>query len=237
MNQETRILAIDPFSTGFGWVVLEGPDRLIDWGHAYTKEGMGSGPTARIAEMMDFYEPEVLVLEDPTGEGSRRGRYAKRIIAAAARYADRWGAKVQHYSRGQIRMAFEAEDAFTKEEIAAAIAARFPELHPQLPPHRKIWMSEDHRMAIFDAASLALTALRVRQRVKSKTQSRSLSRAVVVPLRDKERPRANPWPSCHWRASAKSSTLTSSRSKTWVSSKTSLPRIPRTHSITRTTCF
>ena len=150
---------------------LKGPDRLIDWGHAYTKEGTGPGPIARIADMMEFYEPEVLVLEDPRGEGSRRGRYARRIIKAAARYAEGWGARVKHYSRGQIRAAFEAEDAFTKEEIATAIAVRFPELKPQLPPHRKVWMSEDHRMAIFDAASLALTSMRVRQRASKKASS------------------------------------------------------------------
>jgi hypothetical protein len=32
-----------------------------------------------------------------------------------------------------------------------------PELAPYRPPRRKLWMSEDDRMAIFDAAALAAT--------------------------------------------------------------------------------
>jgi hypothetical protein len=45
-----------------------------------------------------------------------------------------------------------------KNEIARFIAARFPELARSLPPERKPWMSEDSRMAIFDAAALAFAS-------------------------------------------------------------------------------
>jgi hypothetical protein len=43
-----------------------------------------------------------------------------------------------------------------KAQMARAIAARFLELTRYLPPERKPWMSEDPRMAIFDAAAFAL---------------------------------------------------------------------------------
>jgi hypothetical protein len=46
--------------------------------------------------------------------------------------------------------------ASSKQEIAAAIANRFPELAPRLPRFRKPWMSEDYRMSIFDAVALGL---------------------------------------------------------------------------------
>ena len=36
---------------------------------------------------------------------------------------------------------------------------QFPELAPRLPRFRKLWMSEDERMSIFDALSLALALL------------------------------------------------------------------------------
>ena len=39
----------------------------------------------------------------------------------------------------------------------AAIARDFPELEPRLPPVRKIWISEDARMNIFDAVALGMT--------------------------------------------------------------------------------
>ena len=45
-----------------------------------------------------------------------------------------------------------------KNEIARFIAARFPELARSLPPERKPWMSEDSRMAIFDAAAFAFAS-------------------------------------------------------------------------------
>ena len=44
-----------------------------------------------------------------------------------------------------------------KREIAQSIAREFPELEPRLPPVRRIWMSEDARMNIFDAVALGMT--------------------------------------------------------------------------------
>jgi hypothetical protein len=38
------------------------------------------------------------------------------------------------------------------------IATRFPQLARSVPPERKPWMSEDSRMAIFDAAAFALAS-------------------------------------------------------------------------------
>jgi hypothetical protein len=47
-------------------------------------------------------------------------------------------------------------NASTKHQIVSDVAHQFPELARQLPPARKPWMSEDERMAIFDAAALAV---------------------------------------------------------------------------------
>jgi hypothetical protein len=43
-----------------------------------------------------------------------------------------------------------------KDQMARFLAQRFPELVRYVPPERKPWMSEDERMAIFDAVSFAL---------------------------------------------------------------------------------
>ena len=42
-------------------------------------------------------------------------------------------------------------------QIAEAIARSYPELKPHLPTARKLWMSENLRMSIFDATALVLT--------------------------------------------------------------------------------
>ena len=44
--------------------------------------------------------------------------------------------------------------------IAETIAKHIPAFDRYLPPPRKPWMSEDPRMAVFDAVALALTFLR-----------------------------------------------------------------------------
>lgn len=36
-TKDIRVLAIDPSTRGFGFAVLEGPNRLIDWGVKETK--------------------------------------------------------------------------------------------------------------------------------------------------------------------------------------------------------
>jgi hypothetical protein len=37
MTREIRVVAIDPATRGFGFAVLEGANRLIDWGVKETK--------------------------------------------------------------------------------------------------------------------------------------------------------------------------------------------------------
>jgi glucan phosphorylase len=59
------------------------------------------------------------------------------------------------FSRGVVRNAF-AGNARNKYTIASTLAQRFPELAAKLPPKRKIWLCEDYRMSIFDAAALGV---------------------------------------------------------------------------------
>jgi hypothetical protein len=65
--------------------------------------------------------------------------------------------ELQMVSWDDVRAVFQTCGVKTKEEIAAAIARRFPELLP-LPRHRKPWMSEDYRMNIFDAVAIGLVS-------------------------------------------------------------------------------
>jgi hypothetical protein len=60
-----------------------------------------------------------------------------------------------------VRQLFGELGAVNKYRMACVIADRFPELASRLPPERKPWMAEDARMGIFDAASFALTVLRL----------------------------------------------------------------------------
>ncbi len=61
------------------------------------------------------------------------------------------------YSKRRVKETFREAGAITRHEIAQAIAAHVPALSHRMPGMRKLWQSEDHRLAIFDAAALALT--------------------------------------------------------------------------------
>jgi hypothetical protein len=98
-----------------------------------------------------------MILEKTGAPGSRRGGRARLFIAAAENMAVWQQMAVRRIPQSQVRKVFKAFGAQTKHEIACVIAMHLPEIAIRLPRRRKPWMSEDYRMAIFDAAALALT--------------------------------------------------------------------------------
>lgn len=147
-----RVLAIDPTSKGFAYVVLEGRDFLIDWGARHVAHE--SCFRTKIGVLCDRYAPNFMVLE---GElGSRRGKRARaRIVAAGQEAAARTMATVK-VSQGQVRQELKTT---TKWQVAKMVAHQFPELKSRLPKPRRLWMTEDDRMNVFDALSFALSVL------------------------------------------------------------------------------
>jgi Holliday junction resolvasome RuvABC endonuclease subunit len=155
-EDEQRVLAIDPTSKGFGFAVLEGPVFLADWGNKDAGRADSILALRHLGGLLDHYRPDVVVVEDVTKEGSRRRARVREMIGSIESIAAGRGILLARVSRHQVRVAF-GGPCVTKQQIATAIADHFPELVPRLPPRRKAWMSEDERMAIFDAVSFALT--------------------------------------------------------------------------------
>jgi Holliday junction resolvasome RuvABC endonuclease subunit len=156
-SKEKRILAIDPTTKGFGFAVMEGPERLIDWGVKEAKKRKNERCLELVADLIDQYQPDVIVMEDFAAKGSRRCRRIQNLICLIAKLGTAKKIKVRFISRAKVRRAFSESGAATKHQIATIITQRLPELAPRLPPYRKCWMSEDYRMSIFDAVSFALT--------------------------------------------------------------------------------
>jgi hypothetical protein len=157
-SQETmRVLAISPTNSGFGFVVFEGAERVIDWGLKTTRIRTAVRCTELAAELLERYTPDAVVVEDLTGKSSRRGPRARELLAGVVRLSSQSGIDTVRISRSAVKEAFVELSSTTKYEIASTIATQLPELAPWLPKPRKPWMSEDCRMGIFDAAALALT--------------------------------------------------------------------------------
>ncbi len=59
-----RVLAIDPTTKGFGFAVMEGPEKLIDWGVKGVRGSKNSECLRLISGLIDQYQPDVIVVED-----------------------------------------------------------------------------------------------------------------------------------------------------------------------------
>ena len=152
------VLAIYLSSRGFAFVLFEGPLSPFDWGvHATQGPRKNASCLRRIESILTTYEPDALVTQDTTSSGTRRTDRVQRLNLSIAETADSCGVPTYAYSRLHVRDCFGSLPIVTKQSIAEAIAKSIPAFERYLPPQRKPWMSEHARMALFDAAALALT--------------------------------------------------------------------------------
>ncbi len=163
MNDQPRhrlVLAVYLSTQGFAFVLFEGPLAPFDWGvHGPPPQGVDRNLWClrRIAQIMRETTPEVLVLQEMSHSAIRRTSRIRRLNETLGEMGDRLGIPVFAYSREQVRAFFMQRGIVTKDAIAEAIAKHIPALARYQPPRRKPWMSEDRRMALFDAAALAFT--------------------------------------------------------------------------------
>jgi len=150
-----RVLAIDPTSRGFGFFVLESPTSPVDWGVKVIRQKKEAKALETVSGLINHYRPEIIVIEDY--RGSRRCERIQGFLNGVGRLAKTEGLKCRRIAVSYVKRIFRTFNATTKHEIAHVVAQQLPEIAPRLPRYRKPWMSEDYRMAIFDAAALALT--------------------------------------------------------------------------------
>ena len=157
MNTKThpdRVLAIATTNHGVAFVVFESMLSPFDWG---TVRISGPGKNAKALQRLEIIvkhcHPEAIIVMDSA-------RHCTRIRAlnlAIRHLAETAQLDVHIYDRAAIRRCFAPAGARTRVEIAHAIARMIPAFSHRLPPVRKLWMSEDMRQSLFDAAALGLT--------------------------------------------------------------------------------
>jgi len=156
LSDGRSIVAIDPTARGIAFVFFENGE-VMDWGERLrTRDEKNE---LRIVDrLIDGCAADVLVLEDPDAEMSKRRMRVTALLRTIAQHARRRGIAVIAVERDDVRQAWLARGIANKEAVAAVIAERFPELSPIVPAKRKAGYTEDPRANIFDAASLALHA-------------------------------------------------------------------------------
>lgn len=149
------LCAIYPTAYGYGYVYMENPRTLIDYGSVRVSPINNRRMLKRIKKTFSFIKPEVVILLNPEGLSSRTGYRIRKLVDRIKELCTEEKMNVYFISRDQIRDVFEQFGAKTKYEISKVLVSEFTELDSKLPTKRTAWDAEDRRMAIFDALSLA----------------------------------------------------------------------------------
>src|SRR5712692_1650169 len=103
---EKRVLSIDPTHRGFGYVVLEGSDRLIDWGVRYVQGQKNKASIAATGELISHYRPQIIVLEDVAAKGCRRRKRVRELVEVLDRYGRERGLTVRTIAQTKVKTTF-----------------------------------------------------------------------------------------------------------------------------------
>src|SRR5689334_12366068 len=109
MNQsdlEVCVLAIHPNYEGFGFVVFESGEALIDWGFKTTNHSRNIQCMKLIEDLIERHGPDVIVIEDLTAKTARRGLRVRTLLGTISRLAARREIQCRRVSRTTVREAF-----------------------------------------------------------------------------------------------------------------------------------
>lgn len=148
------LLSIYPNNRGFGYALMEDPQKLLDYGIVTIRPLCNGRILKRIEKLLDYYKPTLVVTQDYKCTHARYGKRNKALIEAIVELAQRKNLDIHSYTRIQIRDVFEQFEARTKHEISRKIAEWLPEVAYRTPKLRKLWYPEDYNMVLFDALSL-----------------------------------------------------------------------------------
>jgi len=159
MHVVGRIIALEIRASKFGFAVLEGRERLLDWGvrtFGEDVESFESTLSDRLGTLLTFYDPTVVVIRDREPQSAADGKKIRTIIGAIKQVIKPGSTKLHVFTTSQIRDRFALSGNTTKHDIAKSLAERFEELSFKLPNKRKAYQSEAPVMLVFDALATAV---------------------------------------------------------------------------------
>src|SRR5437879_2155235 len=142
-NQK-RVLALDVRPRSFGYVVFEGPTLLLDWGVQSFRHGRNAVRIplgTKIAALLEDFQPSVVVAKEPPSRKKVNRARTRKVLEVVRHKASLRGIRARVLRRRAASKLFGGEERLTKHQIATALAERFAELAPILPPKRKPWQS------------------------------------------------------------------------------------------------
>lgn len=164
-----RILAIDPGAREMGVAVLEG-GHLLYAGVESLRKFPSQGEQIRhahatVTRLIRDFGPDVLALEknfiSKTPSTSSLNALVTRIMVLGRRH----GLTIIGLAANTVRKTLTGNGWATKQEIARAVAAKFPKLKAHLPPDRK-W-KRAYRLNLFDAVAVGMATLAMEKQNRS----------------------------------------------------------------------
>jgi hypothetical protein len=158
VSRHSLVLGIFPNTRGFAFALFEGPLAPVDWGVVRIR---GSDKNrkciARIAKLFGQYQPDILVLQDISATGTWRSARIRELNEAIETLAETQDIGVVKFTRTDVRNNFVNQGFQSRYAMAEAIANNIPMLRRFVPPVRKLWMTEDPKVALFESIGLILT--------------------------------------------------------------------------------
>src|ERR1041384_7216621 len=116
--QPVRVFAVDPYTRGIGFAVLEGRNKLIDWGLKEARVEKHVRCLRLTEDLIDKYQPDVVVFEDIHDENCRRCSRVRELIQAIERLTKEKKVEASSFSCRAIQSVFSTSQDVTKQEIA-----------------------------------------------------------------------------------------------------------------------
>jgi hypothetical protein len=154
-----RLLALEIRSSKMGFVVYEGPTKLLDWGvrqFGVKEDSLRSTVSSRIEALLRIHNPLTVVARDRTYYSAAANRRFAIIVSLIRAGTKRHSATFKILSTRQVQRHFALRGYVTKHGIATDLSGRFEELSWRLPTRRKPYEGEAPAMVIFDAAANGL---------------------------------------------------------------------------------
>jgi len=153
-----RVLSLYVTTRGYCFTLFESPFSLFDWGIKRIERGdKNKESLASIEHVIRRFQPHVLVIEDTSEPSSRRSLRARKLYRDIEKLADARLLDTYCYPHEVVMKCFGDTPPKTKHEVSVRIAEAIPALANRVPPKRKIWLPQDPRQSLFDAAALGIT--------------------------------------------------------------------------------
>jgi hypothetical protein len=158
---DDRLLAIELRSRRMGFVVFEGPARLLDWGVqscSCSTRRLHEVVAKRVRPLLFRYRPFAVVMRRDNQYSSQTATRLRISMGAIRREAHRCGVEIRMVKTKLRKHFFVQLGRDAKHRVAPLIADLFEELSLMVQPEREAWHSESYHTVIFDAAATGLVA-------------------------------------------------------------------------------